>query len=71
MKTAEMDHQMGHFSYYGAIMSITSLGSASFSLLTIQQVQPVITLVGSVIATISGIMAIRYYITATNKLKRK
>jgi hypothetical protein len=66
-----MDHNFGHNSYFGAITSLTSLGSASFSLLTIEQVQPIITLVGSLIATGSGIMAIRYYITATNKLKRK
>jgi hypothetical protein len=48
-----------------------SIISASFSVVTISQVQPIVTLVGSIIALTSGIFAIRYYHFATKKVKKK
>jgi hypothetical protein len=48
-----------------------SIFSASFSLLTIQQVQAGVTLAASIIACISGIFAIRYYYYATKSKKKR
>lgn len=71
MKTALMDPQVHNYSSMGAMTSLLSIGSASFSLITIKDVQPYITLVASLVAITSGIFAIRYYRTATNKIKNK
>jgi hypothetical protein len=68
MKTIEMENGNGH-PVLAAFSSIVSLLSASFSVLTITEVQPLITLFGSIIAIASGIFAIRYYYHATKKVK--
>jgi len=68
MKTIEMENGHGH-PVLAALSSIVSLLSASFSVLTITEVQPLITLIGSVIAIASGVFAIRYYYYATKKVK--
>lgn len=66
-----MDPQVHNYSAMGAINSLLSIGSASFSLITIKDVQPYVTLIGSIVAITSGFFAIRYYRTATNKIKAK
>lgn len=71
MKTAIMDPQVHNYSNMGAFTSLLSICSASFSLITVKDVQPYVTLLGSIIAIASGIFAIRYYTTATKKLKSK
>jgi hypothetical protein len=71
MKTGIMDSQIYHNSFMGAVTSLLSLGSASFSVITFKDVQPMVTLIGSLIAIASGIFAIRYYHFATKKLKSK
>ncbi len=43
--------------------------SVSGAMLSIADVQPIVTLIASLIAIISGLFAIRYYIKATNKIK--
>jgi hypothetical protein len=43
--------------------------SVSGAILSIANIQPIVTLVASLVAIISGFFAIRYYIKATNKLK--
>jgi hypothetical protein len=43
--------------------------SVSGAILSIANIQPIVTLIASLVAIISGFFAIRYYIKATNKLK--
>ena len=43
--------------------------SVSGAILSIADVQPIVTLVASLVAIVSGVFAIRYYIKATNKIK--
>jgi hypothetical protein len=38
-------------------------------MLSIADIQPIVTLIASLIAIISGLFAIRYYVKATNKIK--
>jgi hypothetical protein len=65
-----MDNNNNH-PILAAFNYIISIISASFSVVTISQVQPIVTLVGSIIALTSGIFAIRYYHFATKKVKKK
>lgn len=39
------------------------------AILSIADIQPMVTLIASLIAIISGLFAIRYYIKATDKIK--
>ena len=43
--------------------------SVSGIFLTIVNIQPYVTLIASLVAIVSGIFAIRYYIQATKKIK--
>jgi hypothetical protein len=43
--------------------------SVSGAMLSIADIQPMVTLLASLVAIISGFFAIRYYIIATNKIK--
>lgn len=51
---------------YADTATIVSISSA---LLSIANFQPLVTLIASLVAIISGFFAIRYYIKATNKMK--
>ena len=69
MKTTySMDHG-GNHPILAAFSSLLSLTSASFAVITVQSVQPFFTLIGSLIAMVSGFFAIRYYYYATKKIK--
>jgi hypothetical protein len=46
-----------------------TLLSVSGAMLSIADIQPMVTLIASLVAIISGFFAIRYYIKATNKIK--
>lgn len=48
------------------LATIVSVGSAMVSM---ADVQPIITMIASLVAIISGLFAIRYYMKATAKLK--
>ena len=43
--------------------------SVSGAILSIANVQPIVTLIASLVAIVSGVFAIRYYIKVTNKIK--
>jgi len=47
---------------------LATLTSVSGAILSIADIQPIVTLIASIVAIISGIFAIRYYIKATNKI---
>ena len=59
-----------HHPILGLINYVVTISSAMFSIITVQQVQPIVTLVSSLIAFVSGIFAIRYYHFATKKIKK-
>jgi len=46
-----------------------TLVSVSGAMLSMADIQPMVTLIASLVAIISGFFAIRYYIKATNKIK--
>ena len=46
-----------------------TLVSVSGAMLSIANIQPMVTLIASLVAIVSGFIAIRYYIKATNKIK--
>ena len=46
--------------------TVVSLTGAALS---IANIQPIVTLLASLIAIVSGVFAIRYYIKVTNKIK--
>lgn len=48
------------------LATIVSLTGAALS---IANIQPIVTLLASLVAIVSGVFAIRYYIKATNKIK--
>lgn len=48
------------------LATVVSLTGAALS---IANIQPIVTLVASLVAIVSGVFAIRYYIKATNKIK--
>jgi len=48
---------------FGMILSITSAA------ISISNIQPIVTLVASLVAIVSGLFAIRYYSRATKKIK--
>jgi hypothetical protein len=48
---------------------VATVVSVSGAMLSIADIQPIVTMLASVVAIISGIFAIRYYIKATNKIK--
>jgi hypothetical protein len=48
---------------------LATIVSVTGAMLSIADIQPIVTLLASVVAIISGIFAIRYYIKATNKIK--
>lgn len=48
---------------------LATLISVSGAMLSIADIQPMVTLIASLVAIVSGIFAIRYYIKATNKIK--
>ena len=48
---------------------LATIVSVSGAMLSIANIQPYVTLVASLVAIISGLFAIRYYIKATNKIK--
>ena len=43
--------------------------SISSALVSIGNFQPLVTLIASLVAIVSGVFAIRYYIKATNKIR--
>lgn len=53
-----------------AVSSTISVLTATFAILTLQQVQLYLTMSASIIAILSGIFAIRYYYYATKKIKK-
>jgi hypothetical protein len=48
---------------------LATVVSLSGAVLSIANIQPIVTLLASLVAIISGVFAIRYYIKATNKIK--
>jgi|TARA_R110000868_G_C10516140_1_gene732634 hypothetical protein len=48
---------------------LATILSVSGAILSIADIQPIVTLIASLVAIVSGIFAIRYYIKATNKIK--
>jgi hypothetical protein len=48
---------------------LATIVSVSGAMLSIANVQPIVTLIASIVAIVSGIFAIRYYIKATDKIK--
>jgi hypothetical protein len=48
---------------------LATVVSVTGAMLSIANIQPIVTLLASLVAIISGIFAIRYYIKATNKIK--
>ena len=48
---------------------LATLLSVSGAMLSIADIQPIVTLIASLVAIVSGIFAVRYYIKATNKIK--
>jgi hypothetical protein len=48
------------------LATVVSLTGAALS---IANTQPIVTLLASLVAIVSGVFAIRYYIKATNKIK--
>ena len=48
---------------------LATLLSVSGAMLSIADIQPIVTLLASLVAIVSGIFAVRYYIKATNKIK--
>jgi hypothetical protein len=48
------------------LATVVSLTGAALS---IANIQPIVTLIASLVAIVSGVFAIRYYIKATNKRK--
>jgi hypothetical protein len=48
------------------LATVVSLTTAALS---IANIQPIVTLVASLVAIVSGVFAIRYYIKATDKIK--
>jgi hypothetical protein len=48
------------------LATVVSLTGAALS---IANIQPIVTLIASLVAIVSGVFAIRYYIKATNKIK--
>lgn len=48
---------------------LATVVSVSGAVLSIANIQPIVTLVASLVAIVSGVFAIRYYIKATNKIK--
>jgi hypothetical protein len=50
---------------------LATLTSVSGVMLSIADIQPIVTFIASIVAIISGIFAVRYYIKATEKIKLK
>jgi len=48
---------------------LATVVSVSGAVLSIANIQPIVTLVASLVAIISGVFAIRYYIKATKQIK--
>ena len=48
---------------------LATLVSVSGAMLSIADIQPIVTLLASLVAIVSGVFAIIYYIKATNKIK--
>ena len=48
---------------------LATVVSLSGAMLSIADIQPIVTMLASVVAIISGIFAIRYYIKATNRIR--
>ena len=48
---------------------LATLLSVSGAILSIADIQPIVTLIASLVAIVSGIFAVRYYIKATKKIK--
>lgn len=52
---------------YGDTATILSVSSA---IISVTDFQPIVTMIGSIVAIISGIFAIRYYYLMSKKLKK-
>ena len=50
---------------------LATLTSVSGAMLSIADIQPIVTLIDSMVAIVSGIFSVRYYIKATDKIKLK
>jgi hypothetical protein len=49
---------------------LATILSVSGAMISIADVQPVVTMIASIVAIISGIFAIRYYLKATKNLQK-
>lgn len=49
---------------------LATIVSVSGAMVSMANVQPIVTMIASLVAIISGIFAIRYYLHATAKLKK-
>ena len=49
---------------------LATILSVSGAMISIADVQPVVTMIASLVAIISGLFAIRYYFYATNNIKK-
>jgi hypothetical protein len=48
---------------------VATVVSVTGAMLSIADIQPIVTMLASLVAIISGIFAIRYYIKATNRIR--
>jgi len=49
---------------------LATILSVSGAMISIADVQPVVTMLASIVAIVSGLFAIRYYFYATNNIKK-
>jgi phosphatidylserine synthase len=63
-----MENHSDNNPYLGFTSTLVSIFSATFCMVA-SDIQPFATLVGSIVAILSGIFAIRYYYYATKKIK--
>jgi hypothetical protein len=63
-----MENNPDNHPYLGFSSTLISIFSATFCMVA-SDIQPYATLVGSIVAILSGIFAVRYYYYATKKIK--
>jgi phosphatidylserine synthase len=63
-----MENQPDNHLYVGFSSTLISIFSATYCMVA-SDIQPIATLIGSIVAILSGIFAIRYYYYATKKIK--
>jgi hypothetical protein len=63
-----MENHPDNNPYLGFSSTLISISSATFCMVA-SDLQPLATLIGSIVAILSGIFAIRYYYYATKKIK--